>query len=112
MIIAPDTSPRGEDVPDDAEGAYDFGIGAGFYVNATEEPFQKHYHMYDYITQEQPLSLTSICLVMAVLQFCIDGGMALVIGLRNPKCFVNFCLVRYACRQPVVGAKRIYLPLR
>ncbi len=39
IFVAPDTSPRGEGVPDDAEGAYDFGLGAGFYVDATEEPF-------------------------------------------------------------------------
>ncbi len=54
MLVAPDTSPRGDDVPDDADGAYDFGLGAGMYVNATEEPWSKHYHMYDYITQELP----------------------------------------------------------
>src|SRR5690554_1229749 len=48
-IVAPDTSPRGEGVPDDPEGAYDFGLGAGFYVNATQEPWSKHYRMYDYI---------------------------------------------------------------
>lgn len=52
MVINPDTSPRGENVPDDADGAYDFGLAAGFYVNATQEPWSKHYHMYDYVTQE------------------------------------------------------------
>ncbi len=49
-IVAPDTSPRGEGVPDDPEGAYDFGLGAGFYVNATQAPYNRHYHMYDYVT--------------------------------------------------------------
>ena len=44
-LIMPDTSPRGEGVPDDANGAYDFGLGAGFYVNATVAPFAKHYQM-------------------------------------------------------------------
>ncbi|MEM8593695.1 MAG: S-formylglutathione hydrolase [Pseudomonadota bacterium] len=52
IIIAPDTSPRGEDVPDDAEKAYDFGLGAGFYVNATQPPWNTHYRMHDYIVEE------------------------------------------------------------
>jgi S-formylglutathione hydrolase len=53
-IVTPDTSPRGEGVPDDAEQAYDFGLGAGFYLNATEAPWNEHYRMYDYITRELP----------------------------------------------------------
>ena len=52
MLVSPDTSPRGEDVPDDPEGDYDFGLGAGFYLNATEAPWSRHYHMYDYVVQE------------------------------------------------------------
>ena len=52
ILIVPDTSPRGEGVPDDPEGAYDFGLGAGFYVNATQSPWQKHYQMRDYVEQE------------------------------------------------------------
>ena len=52
MIIAPDTSPRGDDVPDDDN--YDMGKGAGFYLDATEPPWDTHYHMYSYITQELP----------------------------------------------------------
>jgi S-formylglutathione hydrolase len=52
MLVSPDTSPRGDDVPDDPDGEYDFGLGAGFYVNATEEPWSRHYNMYDYVTQE------------------------------------------------------------
>ena len=55
-IVFPDTSPRGEDVPDEAE-RYDLGQGAGFYVNATQSPWSKHYHMYDYVTQELPALL-------------------------------------------------------
>jgi len=50
-IIAPDTSPRGDDVPDDVD-AYDFGKGAGFYINATQDPWAKHYRMEDYIARE------------------------------------------------------------
>ncbi|WP_069298537.1 S-formylglutathione hydrolase [Neptunicoccus sediminis] len=51
-VVFPDTSPRGEDVADD--DAYDLGKGAGFYVNATEDPWAPHYKMYDYITEELP----------------------------------------------------------
>ncbi|AGO12205.1 AaceriAEL156Wp [[Ashbya] aceris (nom. inval.)] len=53
-VVFPDTSPRGADVPNDPEGSWDFGQGAGFYVNATLEPFSKHYNMYDYIHNELP----------------------------------------------------------
>lgn len=56
MVICPDTSPRGNHVPDD-EG-YDFGQGAGFYVNATEDPWAKNFQMYDYITKELPALIT------------------------------------------------------
>jgi S-formylglutathione hydrolase len=54
VFVAPDTSPRGEGVADDPAGAYDFGLGAGFYVNATQAPFAAHYRMWDYIAQELP----------------------------------------------------------
>ena len=54
IFIAPDTSPRGEGVPDDPQGAYDFGLGAGFYVDATQEPFAQNYRMWTYITRELP----------------------------------------------------------
>ena len=52
MLVAPDTSPRGDGVPDDPDGQYDFGLGAGFYVNATEDPWRANYQMYDYLTSE------------------------------------------------------------
>lgn len=51
IVIAPDTSPRGDHVPDDPEG-YDFGKGAGFYLDATREPWRKHYRMASYISEE------------------------------------------------------------
>jgi S-formylglutathione hydrolase len=54
IFVAPDTSPRGEGVADDPDGAYDFGLGAGFYVDATEAPFAKHYKMWSYVTAELP----------------------------------------------------------
>src|SRR5438552_3209814 len=52
IFVAPDTSPRGESVPDDE--AYDFGQGAGFYVDATEAPYDRHFRMYSYVAEELP----------------------------------------------------------
>jgi len=54
ILITPDTSPRGDAVPDDPENAWDFGVGAGFYVNATEAPWARNYQMFDYINMELP----------------------------------------------------------
>ena len=54
IFIAPDTSPRGPDVPDDPEGLWDFGQGAGFYVDATEAPWDRHFQMWTYVAEELP----------------------------------------------------------
>lgn len=54
IIIAPDTSPRGAGVPGDPDGAWDFGLGAGFYLNATQAPWAQHYRMHDYVVNELP----------------------------------------------------------
>lgn len=87
-IVAPDTSPRGEDVPDDPEGAYDFGLAAGFYVNATEAPFSSHYHMYDYITKELPKLINANFNVdptrQGIFGHSMGGHGALTIALNNP----------------------------
>lgn len=58
-FIAPDTSPRGDNVPDDPNKSYDLGLGAGFYLNASRDPWRKHYRMYDYLTRELPELITS-----------------------------------------------------
>lgn len=88
MLVAPDTSPRGEDVPDDPEGAWDFGLGAGFYLNATNPPWDRHYHMYDYVTGELPQILAAGFPVDAERQgitgHSMGGHGALTIGLKNP----------------------------
>ena len=88
MILAPDTSPRGDNVPDDENGAYDFGLGAGFYVNATKSPWQTHYNMYDYVTKELPGIITSNFNVdksrFGIFGHSMGGHGALTIGLRNP----------------------------
>ncbi len=91
MLVSPDTSPRGDTVPDDPDDDYDFGLAAGFYLNATQEPWSRHYHMYDYVTSE---------LQDAVFDnfpgdrdrhgltgHSMGGHGALTIGLRNPGLF-------------------------
>ena len=87
-IVTADTSPRGDDVPDDSEKAYDFGLGAGFYLNATEEPWSKHYRMYDYITEELPALISENFPVDAsrqsVFGHSMGGHGALTIALKNP----------------------------
>ena len=90
-IVAPDTSPRGEGVPDDPEGAWDFGLGAGFYVNATEAPWNQHYRMYDYVVEELPDLVASSLPVdhdrVGITGHSMGGHGALTIGLRNPDRF-------------------------
>jgi S-formylglutathione hydrolase len=87
-LVAPDTSPRGEGVPDDPESAWDFGLGAGFYVNATQEPWRTHYRMYDYIVRELPDLVGAgfpVDLARAGISGHSMGGHgALTIALRNP----------------------------
>ncbi len=83
-LVAMDTSPRGEGVPND-EG-YDLGQGAGFYVNAIAEPWDKHYKMYDYVTQELPDLIESqffVSKLKSISGHSMGGHGALVIGLRN-----------------------------
>jgi S-formylglutathione hydrolase len=87
-FIAPDTSPRGEDVPDDPEGAYDFGLGAGFYVDATQPPFDRHYRMWTYVTQELPALVAGAFAVdmdrQSIMGHSMGGHGALTIGLTFP----------------------------
>ena len=91
MILAPDTSPRGDNVPDDENGAYDFGLGAGLYVNATKSPWQTHYNMYDYVTKELPSIITSNFNVdknrFGIFGHSMGGHGALTIALKNPGIF-------------------------
>lgn len=89
-LVAPDTSPRGEGVADDPEGAYDLGLGAGFYLNATQAPWSDHYHMYDYIVDELPeLIKTSFPVTdqLAISGHSMGGHGALTIALKNPERF-------------------------
>ncbi len=85
ILVAPDTSPRGEQVVD-AEG-YDLGKGAGFYVNATRKPWTPHYRMYDYIVDELPAWVEddpAASQVRGIAGHSMGGHGALTIALRNP----------------------------
>jgi len=88
-VIIPDTSPRGEDVPND--DAYDLGQGAGFFLNATQEPWAKNYNMYSYITED--LSSVASTIVPnfsgkeSIMGHSMGGHGALVIGMKNAERF-------------------------
>ena len=87
-VVAMDTSPRGEDVPDDPEGGWDFGLGAGFYLNATREPWSHHYRMYDYVVDELPALVAAEFPVditrSGIFGHSMGGHGALTIALKNP----------------------------
>jgi S-formylglutathione hydrolase len=87
-VVAPDTSPRGDGVPDDPEGAYDFGLGAGFYVNATQAPWSKNYQMYDYVVHELPQLVNENFPVdperQSIFGHSMGGHGALTVALKNP----------------------------
>ena len=87
VIVAPDTSPRGPEVPDDAEGAWDFGLGAGFYLNATQQPWARHYQMHDYVVHELPALVEAhfpVSQRRGISGHSMGGHGALVCALRNP----------------------------
>lgn len=88
-IVCPDTSPRGEGVADDPEGAYDMGLGAGFYINATQQPWAQHYRMYDYVVEELPALINGEFPVdpeaMSISGHSMGGHGALTIALKNPQ---------------------------
>lgn len=87
ILVAPDTSPRGSEVPDDPEGAWDFGLGAGFYLNATQKPWAKHYRMHDYVVYELPTIVGAhfpVTNKRGISGHSMGGHGALVCALRNP----------------------------
>ena len=105
-IVTPDTSPRGEGVPDDPQGSWDFGLGAGFYLNATQAPWSEHYHMYDYITQELPELIREHFAVDAdnasISGHSMGGHGALSIALKNPD---QYCSV--SAFSPIVSPSTV-----
>ena len=85
IVIAPDTSPRGDDVPNDEN--YDLGQGAGFYLNATQDPWSQHFHMYDYVVSELPGIVEANLPVSekrGIFGHSMGGHGALTIALKNP----------------------------
>lgn len=101
MLVAPDTSPRGDDVPDDPDGAYDFGLGAGFYVNATAAPWNQHYNMYDYVTKELAEVVASEFPGdpdrQGIFGHSMGGHGALTLGLKNPDVFSSISAFAPIC---------------
>jgi S-formylglutathione hydrolase len=101
MLVSPDTSPRGDGVADDPDAAYDFGLAAGFYLNATRQPWSRHYHMYDYVTTE----LQSVVFQNfpgdaqrhGLTGHSMGGHGALTIGLRNPEIFSSISAFAPIC---------------
>lgn len=85
ILVVSDTSPRGDGVPDD--NAYDLGIGAGFYINATQAPWAKHYRMYDYVTTELPYLIEKHFPAngrRSISGHSMGGHGALILALKNP----------------------------
>jgi S-formylglutathione hydrolase len=101
MLVSPDTSPRGDDVPDDPDGDYDFGLAAGFYLNATEAPWSRHYHMYDYVTKELPNAIFDHFPGdpdrHGLTGHSMGGHGALTIGLRNPEMYKSLSAFAPIC---------------
>ncbi|MEQ3696666.1 MAG: S-formylglutathione hydrolase [Pseudomonadales bacterium] len=92
-IVAPDTSPRGDDVPDDPDEAYDFGKGAGFYLNATQKPWNTHYQMYDYVVSELPKIIEAefpVTSRKSISGHSMGGHGSLTIAIKNPD---SYCAV-------------------
>lgn len=97
-IVASDTSPRGDNVAND--DGYDLGQGAGFYLNATEQPWSKHYQMYDYIVNELPSLIEQnfpVSTKKAISGHSMGGHGALTIGLKNPDKFASISAFSPIC---------------
>jgi S-formylglutathione hydrolase len=91
IFVAPDTSPRGPDVPTAPDGAWDFGLGAGFYVDATEQPWDTNYRMWSYLTEELPAVVGTNfpfdLFRQGAMGHSMGGHGALTIALNHPKAF-------------------------
>jgi S-formylglutathione hydrolase len=104
IFVAPDTSPRGDDVPD--SDGYDFGKGAGFYVDATEQPWAKHFRMWTYVTDELPALLASEFPVdmdrQGIMGHSMGGHGALTVALSFPDRFRSI-----SAFAPIVAATQV-----
>lgn len=101
MLVTPDTSPRGDGVPDDPNAEYDFGLGAGFYLNATESPWSKHFHMYDYVTKELQDAVFGVFPGdqdrQGITGHSMGGHGALTVGLKNPDIYQSISAFAPIC---------------
>ncbi len=103
-IVCPDTSPRGTDLPGEHD-EYDFGSGAGFYLNATQAPWQRHYRMYDYVVDELPSLMEAnlpVTSQRAVSGHSMGGHGALVCALRNPGVYRSVSAFAPVCNPSAV----------
>ena len=100
-LVMPDTSPRGESVPCDPDGHWDFGHGAGYYVDAEQEPWQRHYRMHSYVVEELPARLSAALHLdpnrLGLAGHSMGGHGALVLGLRHPQRFRSVSAVAPIC---------------
>ena len=105
LIVAPDTSPRGEAVPDDE--AWDLGTGAGFYVNATQNPWAGHYRMYDYVVEELPdvvgANLPADMGRRGLFGHSMGGHGTLIVALRNPDHYRSVSVLAPICAPTQTG---------
>jgi S-formylglutathione hydrolase len=101
MLLMPDTSPRGDDVPGDPDNAYDFGKGAGFYVDATQAPWSKHYRMRSYVSLELPAVVAAHFPAdmrrRGILGHSMGGHGALTIALTMPGVFRSVSALAPIC---------------
>lgn len=99
MLVSPDTSPRGAKVPGEADH-WDLGLGAGFYVDATEAPWSKHYRMYSYVLELRQLLLNDFKVGdsrISIMGHSMGGHGALVLALRNPTLFRSVSALAPIC---------------
>ncbi|KAA5612000.1 S-formylglutathione hydrolase [Rhodovastum atsumiense] len=93
LLLVPDTSPRGEGVPDDPDGAYDFGLGAGFYLDATQAPWARNYRMESYLLHELPAQvaaeLPADLTRQAIMGHSMGGHGAITLALKTPGRFAS-----------------------
>jgi S-formylglutathione hydrolase len=103
IIVAPDTSPRGDDVPDDE--SVSLGKGAGFYLDATQAPWKRHYHMYSYVAHELPRVVAAQFPVTrwGLFGHSMGGHGALTIGQKHPDIFTSLSAFAPVCTPSVSG---------
>jgi S-formylglutathione hydrolase len=91
--VGPDTKPHGDGVPDAGEGAWDLGLGAGFYLDATEAPWARHYRMHSYVSAELPAVIAGSFPAdpgrQGIFGHSMGGHGALVLGLKHPETYAS-----------------------